>query len=1043
MPQLLPTLSFIIWLKSSALAFVASSSLIFSLLIILSITVSLYIVAQISSMIIGKMLANKTMVTGLAFFVGYGFLLKYASYDVQEKIVVSDLSKLKYANADLQKGLALADYAKLQDASFEVQKDIIGSSIHMLQYASAALQKNIMEDMPVVMEYVSCDIKDDKEAVRMAVRKSPLALQYASERLRNDKDVVLDAVAHLGLALYCASDALKNDKEVVLAAMKTDSKALQYASYDMQKALVTENGENLQYAGKAIKNNTELVTVLAAQNIYVLEHSSPEVKEFEAAVVKYKDITMYNDISILRLMPEESSRDVLVSLLSMSSQQNYADQLNIIYTALDKPYMVTNLARRMKLVKDALHDEVKLSPLYLDKYDFSIGDSLLVQLSSLKGVQDFIQDQLLALICKGAASNNEGLEVFKTNFIAANSSPLILESEVMSLVDVDCMDLLMKLALKDLFSLRSAILIANNTDVTEIKAIVAQDAKALKYISDEMQSTVVMQDLAKLEYASNKVQREIIAARYIGLKYANLELKADKTAVLAAVKQNVHALAYADRILLGDKTFILSAINQDGLALKYASAALKNNMSVVLSALAKDKSALRYASYKIQKALIALDPARLKYVTPGLNKNINVVKKAFLADHSVLRYAHIDVQELMVAEDITRLQYVRKRIQKPMALASPVILKHASFSLQKSIIIKDPIKLQYGSEAIKNDRETVLVAVRQHGKLLRYASAELRDDKEIALAAFEQESRLLGLAGDNAQREIVAENPAALKYANADVQKAAIISDPMKLQYASEDVKNNKEVIVAAAVKSMSVLMYAGSELQADIQGSMVDFTAAAVKYSSATMKGDVLTLQLTPEEASRDMLVALSLIPNQEIDEDKLNIICAALDKPYIATGLAQQMVYDLPHIMSSKATASAAEDKFDFAIDVSLLPKLSSLDGLQYFIEEQLLVLICKGCSPSSIGALAEFRNNFMLAIEENLKLKYNVAKLLSVESTTPGLFAPRVLKNEIKKLDDKGLMNLLVRLELDNLFSLKDAILHSNIDDRLKKATQRNSN
>jgi hypothetical protein len=93
-----------------------------------------------------------------------------------------------------------------------------------------------------------------------------------------------------------------------------------------------------------------------------------------------------------------------------------------------------------------------------------------------------------------------------------------------------------------------------------------------------------------------------------------------------------------------------------------------------------------------------------------------------------------------------------------------------------------------------------------------------------------------------------------------------------------------------------------------------------------------------------------------------------------------------------------------------------------LQAFLKEQLQVLICKGNMPSS-GGFDAFRLSFKESLESKSDLKDNVSKLLGVEPNAEGLL------DKVDKLTDEGILDLLVELDPDNLFSLKDRILSSN--------------
>ncbi|MBF8263256.1 MAG: hypothetical protein HW387_921 [Parachlamydiales bacterium] len=85
---------------------------------------------------------------------------------------------------------------------------------------------------------------------------------------------------------------------------------------------------------------------------------------------------------------------------------------------------------------------------------------------------------------------------------------------------------------------------------------------------------------------------------------------------------------------------------------------------------------------------------------------------------------------------------------------------------------------QYASEALKNNREIVLVAVQQNGMALQYASEALKNNREIVLVAVQQNGRAL--------------------------------------QYASEALKDNREIVLVAVQQNGAALQYASEALRHD-----------------------------------------------------------------------------------------------------------------------------------------------------------------------------------------------------------------------------------
>jgi hypothetical protein len=340
--------------------------------------------------------------------------------------------------------------------------------------------------------------------------------------------------------------------------------------------------------------------------------------------------------------------------------------------------------------------------------------------------------------------------------------------------------------------------------------------------------------------------------------------------------------------------------------------------------------------------------------------------------------------------------------------------------------------LEYASAELKNDREIVMAAVKQDGRALLYANDAFRNDKAVVLATVTQNGRSLLSASESLK-------------ADKEVVLAAVTQYGGALLSASESLKNDIEVVLAAVGKNLWAIGDASPEIQEDlrlqaaikkgeIQEAIKKCEIAKAEYSSITMRDGVVILQLTEDAASEDILVALSCLPNLECDENKLHIIYSALDRSFIVANLAIRMSAILAYLAGNPVEEArllcdpVSSTKYDFHIDPVLLPRLSSKSGVEDFVQEQLLVLICKGKAPS-LGGLDDFRAKFIACLNKDHDLKHNVSKLLDIKSTVPGLFAPPPLEIVVGDLTATDLMRLLIKLESNNLISLKDTILSSN--------------
>ena len=91
------------------------------------------------------------------------------------------------------------------------------------------------------------------------------------------------------------------------------------------------------------------------------------------------------------------------------------------------------------------------------------------------------------------------------------------------------------------------------------------------------------------------------AGSYLLYKKLPLELKQDKSVVLAAVERNGTVLKLAPAKFKQDKDVVLAAVTHNGLALQHAAETLRNSKDVVLAAVRQTKWALESASDELQK----------------------------------------------------------------------------------------------------------------------------------------------------------------------------------------------------------------------------------------------------------------------------------------------------------------------------------------------------------------------------------------------------------------------------------------------------------
>lgn len=94
--------------------------------------------------------------------------------------------------------------------------------------------------------------------------------------------------------------------------------------------------------------------------------------------------------------------------------------------------------------------------------------------------------------------------------------------------------------------------------------------------------------------------RTVVSHRGLDLERLSLELRGDRSVVLAAVRADGRALEYAASSLQDDREVALAAVQQNGTALKHASAMLRGDRAIVRAAVAQDGRALRFASERLR-----------------------------------------------------------------------------------------------------------------------------------------------------------------------------------------------------------------------------------------------------------------------------------------------------------------------------------------------------------------------------------------------------------------------------------------------------------
>ena len=491
---------------------------------------------------------------------------------------------------------------------------------------------------------------------------------------------------------------------------------------------------------------------------------------------------------------------------------------------------------------------------------------------------------------------------------------------------------------------------AIKNDMGVVQAAVTQDARLLAYASVDLQRKFVAADLANMQYASDAVQKEIIREASKKLQHASEDIKNNQNVLLYGqyavalkyasvdVQKEIgrrslprfmeHISDLAQRELIEEDCMKLQFANEDlqrelvaaaPAKLQYASEAVQREF------VAEDITNMQYASDAVQRKIIREVPEKLQHASEAIKNNQNVLLYGQYA--VALKYASVDVQKEigrrslprfmehisdlaqreLIEEDCMKLQFANEDLQRELVAAAPTKLQYASKDVQKKLVYKDRELLKHASFQVQS-------SLTMHSYInlpIKYASVEMQ--RTICQSP---QFRHLQYASVSVQRDLVSEDVRGLQHASEDLQRDLAIVDLSKLQYASEYVQRG---VIDADIKHFK---HASRNLQQHMAKNprnrkhavyMHEFSleqiqekAISRKYKNIKINGGIVTLSVTEQELSEDILLALLATPQMrkpaeaessaaallEYYENKLNIIYAAMSEMNLLRGLVKSMV-------------------------------------------------------------------------------------------------------------------------------------------------------
>eukprot|EP00435_Cladocopium_sp_Y103_P003674 s4414_g1.t1 len=159
---------------------------------------------------------------------------------------------------------------------------------------------------------------------------------------------------------------------------------------------------------------------------------------------------------------------------------------------------------------------------------------------------------------------------------------------------------------------------------------------------------------------------------------------------------------------------------------------------------------------------------------------------------------------------------------------------------------QDGWALQFASETLCSDKEVVMEAVREYGRALRFASETLQSDKEVVMEAVRQDGSALELASKTlrSDKEVFMEFVRKKGYA---------------LKYASETLRSDKEVVMEAVRQAGCLLRFSSKTLRSDKEVVMeaVRHDGRALEFANETLRSNKEVVMEAVRQDGRALIFA------------------------------------------------------------------------------------------------------------------------------------------------------------------------------------------
>ncbi|EFC46582.1 predicted protein [Naegleria gruberi] len=580
------------------------------------------------------------------------------------------------------------------------------------------------------------------------------------------------------------------------------------------KLAIKQQPKCLKFASSQLKNSRDIVLEAVKQDGLVIEYVPEHLKDREIVMEAIKNSkyscvlqhapTFSNDKEVILLAAKNSGFS-----FSYASEKLRSDREFVLQIVKMKGDSLKDVSKELKKDKEIVMEAVKSNGMalyYVDHGYFCsdrsfvkelvlLGSSVNSSAFSSRIARELIHDREFVLECISGAGNS-------LSFLDYGGSSLVNHSDfVDELIDIQCQYSSAMWTSKDYF---------NSLNEERQLRIIRIDPVCLEHCKGELKNSrqlvldYILQDRKILESLNDELRndREIIRLaikeHYGALKFASAELQNDKSLLQEALLYDTGNYNYASEELKTDKEILEFLIGRDGCYFEYAPESWKNSRDFVVKAIRNSMSNISdFLGYSLKEDRDLI----LEYVRRI--GSIEEIPQEYKQDRDIVLEA--------VQLDGNNLKYASHSLQQDRELLI--------------VAVRNGLSLRNINES-ELDREIVYEACRYDTHPLKYVPEEYRDEEEIVQAiAFSENASSFEYVSERLRnnidfiRKLTRINGYLIQYIPKYLRndrEIALNAIRHGCNYLSEDLQNDKELILTGLKYSASCYRYASGEMKSD-----------------------------------------------------------------------------------------------------------------------------------------------------------------------------------------------------------------------------------